>query len=40
MGIDWMQRAELAQAIPPVYTQFIGEQLLAHVTADIAGAGL
>lgn len=28
MGIDWMQRAELSQAIPPAYTQFIGEQML------------
>ena len=29
MGIDWMNRDELAQAIPPRYTEFIGEQLLA-----------
>lgn len=29
MGIDWMNRDELAQAIPPAYTQFIGESLLA-----------
>jgi DNA (cytosine-5)-methyltransferase 1 len=29
MGIDWMSWAELAQAIPPAYTRFIGEQLLA-----------
>jgi DNA (cytosine-5)-methyltransferase 1 len=28
MGIDWMTRAELAQAIPPAYTQFIGRELL------------
>jgi len=31
MGIDWMKRDELSQAIPPAYTQFIGEQLLAHL---------
>ncbi len=31
MDIDWMTRDELAQSIPPAYTQFIGEQLLAHV---------
>ena len=29
MGIDWMKRAELTQAIPPAYTEFIGRQLLA-----------
>lgn len=33
MGIDWMNRAELSQAIPPAYTQLIGEQLIAQVGA-------
>lgn len=28
MGISWMGIGELAQAVPPAYTQFIGEQLL------------
>jgi len=31
MGIDWMQRDQLSQAIPPAYTQFIGKQLLEHL---------
>ena len=31
MGIDWMTREELTQAIPPVYTEFVGEQLLQHL---------
>jgi DNA (cytosine-5)-methyltransferase 1 len=31
MGIDWMTGDELSQAIPPAYTQFIGEALLAHL---------
>jgi DNA (cytosine-5)-methyltransferase 1 len=34
MGIDWMTRAELSQAIPPSFTQFIGEQLIEHLAAD------
>jgi DNA (cytosine-5)-methyltransferase 1 len=29
MGIDWMTRAELVQAIPPAYTAFLGVQLRA-----------
>jgi DNA (cytosine-5)-methyltransferase 1 len=29
MGIDWMSDHELAEAIPPAYTEWIGTQLLA-----------
>lgn len=29
MGIDWMTVKELAEAIPPAYTRFIGEQIMA-----------
>ena len=31
MGIDWMNRDELSQAIPPAYTEFIGKQLLRQI---------
>lgn len=33
LGIEWMTSAELSDAIPPDYTQHIGEQLLAHLVA-------
>ncbi len=29
MAIDWMDHAELSQAIPPAYTEWIGRQLMA-----------
>jgi len=31
MGIDWMTGHELNEAIPPAYTRFIGQQLLAQL---------
>jgi DNA (cytosine-5)-methyltransferase 1 len=31
MGIDWMSRRELAEAVPAAYTQWIGEQLIAEL---------
>lgn len=37
MGIDWMKRDELAQAIPPAYTEFIGRQLIGVVEAGANG---
>lgn len=31
MGIDWMTKEELNEAIPPAYTAHLGRQLLAHL---------
>lgn len=28
MGIDWMPWQPLTQAIPPAYTEYVGQQLL------------
>mgnify|MGYP003404335115 FL=1 len=36
MGIDWMNRDELAQAIPPAYTELIGAQLLSARWARVS----
>ncbi len=33
MGIDWMTRDELAQAIPPAYTEHIGHYLMGELNA-------
>ncbi len=39
MGIDWTtDRHELAEAIPPAYTEHIGQQLLGHVTREAVAA--
>jgi len=34
MRIDWMTQAELSQAIPPAYTEFIGRQLLQAIESS------
>lgn len=32
MGVDWMvQREAVSESIPPAYTEYLGEQLLAHL---------
>lgn len=31
MGIDWMVRDELREAIPPAYTRYIGRRLIRHI---------
>lgn len=36
MGIDWMSRNGLSQAIPPSYTTHIGLQLIDHLRAERA----
>lgn len=36
LGIDWMTTRELALAIPPAYTSFIGDALMAYVRSEVA----
>lgn len=33
MGIDWMEWRELAESIPPAFTEYLGRQLLAAIEA-------
>ncbi len=32
MGISWMSKKEINEAIPPAYTRFVGDQLLCHLS--------
>jgi DNA (cytosine-5)-methyltransferase 1 len=34
MGIDWMNRDELSEAVPPAYTEHVGSYLMAHIQAE------
>jgi DNA (cytosine-5)-methyltransferase 1 len=35
MGVEWMQSPrEVCEAIPPAYTHYIGEQLMAHLNRE------
>jgi DNA (cytosine-5)-methyltransferase 1 len=36
MGINWMSRDELCEAIPPAYTSYIGAHALSHIRAAVS----
>lgn len=33
LGVPWMNRDGIRECIPPVYAQYVGRELLAHITA-------
>jgi hypothetical protein len=35
MGVDWMNREELAEAIPPVFATYVGWHLRAALSLDL-----
>lgn len=35
MDIDWMRREELAEAVPPYFTEYLGLELRAHAMAAV-----
>jgi len=37
MGCDWMTGQEMTQAIPPIYVEWIGKQLMEHLSLLFAG---
>jgi DNA (cytosine-5)-methyltransferase 1 len=37
MGIDWMNKGEINESIPPAYTEFIGRELLRHMSSGHQG---
>jgi DNA (cytosine-5)-methyltransferase 1 len=36
LDIDWMTRDELAQSIPPAYSEFIGKQIISQLSREAA----
>ncbi len=34
MGIDWMNRRELSESIPPAYSEFVGRAAIDHIDAE------
>lgn len=39
VGVEWMNRAEGREAIPPAFTEFIGRQLMDYLTASTKESG-
>jgi DNA (cytosine-5)-methyltransferase 1 len=36
MGVPWMTRDELREAVPPAYTEFVGRQIIAAIEQEAA----
>lgn len=36
LGVPWMSRDGIRECIPPAFTTFIGERLLAHIESEVA----
>jgi DNA (cytosine-5)-methyltransferase 1 len=38
MGMPWANRDGLREAIPPAYSEYVGRQLIDHLTREEVGA--
>lgn len=36
LGVDWMNKHEMSQVIPPAYTEWVGQQILHHLESEAA----
>lgn len=36
MGVEWMTRLEGREAIPPIFTEYLGAQVIAHIAQAVA----
>jgi hypothetical protein len=38
--VKWMTKIEQAEAIPPIYSRFMGEQLMCNLNQQVATVGV
>lgn len=36
LGLEWLSKKEISQCVPPQYTEFLGKQILIHLSHNLA----